>query len=90
MEKHGGEIFVESEYGVGSKFVVRLPLDNKSTPVEVENVKNEFLINSMKSVEYEMYIADDENLILQTLILKVKLKNQLFYWLRITRSFVNT
>lgn len=64
VEKHGGEIFVESEYGVGSKFVVRLPLDNKSTPVEVENVKNEFLINSMKSVEYEMYIADDENLIL--------------------------
>lgn len=64
VEKHGGEIFVESEYGLGSKFVVRLPLDNKSAAVEVESIKNEFLINSMKSVEYEMYIADDENLVL--------------------------
>ena len=64
VEKHGGEIIVESEFGLGSKFVVRLPLDYRVAPVEVENVKNEFLINSMKSVEYEMYIADDENLML--------------------------
>ncbi|MEP5914063.1 MAG: two-component regulator propeller domain-containing protein, partial [Flavobacteriaceae bacterium] len=60
VELHGGEIFVESQYQKGSKFVVRLPLDIKAEPEKVENVKDEFLINSMKSVEYEMSIANDE------------------------------
>lgn len=60
VELHGGEIFVESQYQKGSKFVVRLPLDIKAEPEEVENIKDEFLINSMKSVEYEMSIANDE------------------------------
>ncbi|GAA3650226.1 hybrid sensor histidine kinase/response regulator transcription factor [Flavivirga jejuensis] len=65
VELHGGEIFVESEYLKGSKFVVRIPLDIKAAAEKVENVKNEFLINSMNSVEYEMSIANDE-LALQT------------------------
>lgn len=60
VELHGGEISVESQPELGSKFVVRLPLNSEAAPVEVENIKNEFLINSMKSVEYDMYIADDE------------------------------
>lgn len=60
VELHGGEILVESQYRLGSKFIVRLPLDIEAEPENVENVKNEFLINSMKSVEYEMSIADDE------------------------------
>jgi signal transduction histidine kinase/ligand-binding sensor domain-containing protein/DNA-binding response OmpR family regulator len=60
VELHGGEIFVESEQLKGSKFVVRLPLDVNSEPEVVKNIKNEFLINSMKSVEYEMLISNDE------------------------------
>ncbi|MRX65327.1 hybrid sensor histidine kinase/response regulator transcription factor [Maribacter luteus] len=60
VELHGGEIFVESQPDLGSKFIVRLPMNSDAAPVEVENIKNEFLINSMKSVEYDMYIADDE------------------------------
>ena len=60
VESHGGDIFVESQFSRGSKFIVRLPLDIKAEPGVVENVKNEFLINSMKSVEYEMSIANDE------------------------------
>ncbi|ALJ06763.1 GlcNAc transferase [Pseudalgibacter alginicilyticus] len=59
VELHGGEIFVESQHLKGSKFVVRLPLDIKGSPEKVENVKNEFLINSMKAVEYDMLISDD-------------------------------
>lgn len=60
VELHGGEIFVESQYLKGSKFVVRLPLDMEAAPEIVENIKNEFLINSMNSVEYEMSIANNE------------------------------
>ena len=60
VDLHGGEIFVESEHLKGSKFVVRLPLDVKAEPELVKNVKNEFLINSMKSVEYELLTANDD------------------------------
>ena len=59
VELHGGEIFVESEYGVGSKFVVRIPYSKKAETSVVEAVKDEFLINSMKSVEYDMLISED-------------------------------
>ena len=61
VELHGGEIFVESEYLKGSKFVVRLPLDIEAEPEVVKNVKNEFLINSMNSVDYEMSIANTQD-----------------------------
>ncbi|WP_165747877.1 two-component regulator propeller domain-containing protein [Cellulophaga sp. Z1A5H] len=60
VELHGGEIFVESEYLKGSKFVVRLPLDIEAEPEIVKNIKNEFLINSMNSVDYEMSISNTE------------------------------
>ena len=60
VEKHGGEIFVESQLKKGSKFIVRLPLDIKAKPEKVESVKNEFLINSMNSVEYEMLTSNNE------------------------------
>ncbi|MDO5971758.1 two-component regulator propeller domain-containing protein [Flavivirga aquimarina] len=60
VEMHGGEIFVESQHLKGSKFIVRLPLNIKAEPDIVENVKNEFLINSMKSVEYEMLTSNNE------------------------------
>lgn len=60
VESHGGDIFVESQIFKGSKFVVRLPLDLESDSDSVEDVKNEFLINSMKSVEYELSISNED------------------------------
>ena len=59
VELHGGEIIIESEHLKGSKFTVRLPLNIKAQPEEVVNIKNEFLINSMKAVEYDMLISND-------------------------------
>ena len=59
VELHGGEIFVESQFLKGSKFTVRLPLDIEAKPEVVENVKNEFLLNSIKSVEYDMLTEND-------------------------------
>lgn len=61
VEAHGGEIFVESQLKKGSTFVVRLPLNIKAEPKQVENVKNEYLINSMKSVEYDMITTSIES-----------------------------
>ncbi len=60
VELHGGEISVESEYQKGSTFSVLLPLNLKAKPEEVEIVKNEYLINSMKSLEYNMSITNEE------------------------------
>ncbi|MCG1037424.1 hybrid sensor histidine kinase/response regulator transcription factor [Polaribacter sargassicola] len=59
VELCGGEIFIESEQKKGSKFIVRLPLNIKAKAEKVENIKNEFLINSMKAVEYDMFISND-------------------------------
>ncbi|WP_299669150.1 two-component regulator propeller domain-containing protein [uncultured Polaribacter sp.] len=59
VELHGGEIFVESQHLQGSKFVVRIPLNAKGRVAKVENVKNEFLINSMKAVEYDLLISNE-------------------------------
>ena len=59
VELHGGEIFVESEFGVGSRFVVRIPFNKTAKTSVVEVIKDEFLINSMKSVEYDMLITED-------------------------------
>ncbi|QDO95755.1 response regulator [Formosa sediminum] len=72
VELHGGEIFVESEYGVGSKFVVRIPYNKKAETAVVEDVKDEFLINSMKSVEYDMLISEDLDLVDDTEVSQVK------------------
>lgn len=60
VELHGGEINVDSQYETGSTFIVRLPLKVKGKTEVVEKVKNEFLINSMKSAEYEMSISNDD------------------------------
>ncbi|CAH8281522.1 two component regulator with propeller domain [Mariniflexile fucanivorans] len=58
VELHGGEIFVESQFNKGSKFVVRIPYNKSAESSVINNVKDEFLINSMKSVEYDMLISD--------------------------------
>lgn len=60
VELHGGEIDVESKNKKGTKFTVKIPLNSDAKPDEVENVKNEFLINSMKAVEYDMLISNDD------------------------------
>lgn len=58
VEIHKGEISVNSQINKGSEFVVKLPLGIEDKVGLVENVKNEFLINSMKSAEYEMLISN--------------------------------
>ena len=60
VELHGGEIHVESKDTKGTKFIIKLPLNIDAKPEDVENVKNEFLINSMKAVEYDMLISNDD------------------------------
>ncbi|WP_117882479.1 hybrid sensor histidine kinase/response regulator transcription factor [Aureibaculum luteum] len=59
VELHGGKISLDSKRKKGSKFIVKLPLDVNSKSKKVENVKNEYLINSMKAVEYNMIISND-------------------------------
>jgi signal transduction histidine kinase/ligand-binding sensor domain-containing protein/AraC-like DNA-binding protein/ActR/RegA family two-component response regulator len=59
VELHGGEISVESKQKKGTKFIVKLPLNIDAKAEDVENIKNEFLINSMKAVEYDMLISND-------------------------------
>ena len=49
---------VESKHKKGTKFIVKLPLNIDAKPEDVENVKNEFLINSMKAVEYDMLTSE--------------------------------
>ncbi|MCB4798825.1 hybrid sensor histidine kinase/response regulator transcription factor [Neotamlana laminarinivorans] len=62
VEAQGGEIHVESKLNKGAKFIVKLPINSNAKAEKVENVKNEFLINSIKTVEYDMLISDDVNL----------------------------
>ncbi|ANW95345.1 hybrid sensor histidine kinase/response regulator [Wenyingzhuangia fucanilytica] len=64
VEIHGGEIFVESQFNKGSKFTVRIPLNTNAESSVVKPVKDEFLINSMKSVEYDMLISDEGDVII--------------------------
>ncbi|SHJ04492.1 hybrid sensor histidine kinase/response regulator transcription factor [Pseudozobellia thermophila] len=59
VEMHGGDISVESQPKKGSKFIVRLPLNLDKKAVETKNIKNEFRINSMKAVEYEMLTTSE-------------------------------
>uniref|UniRef100_UPI00356506FE response regulator n=1 Tax=Lutibacter sp. TaxID=1925666 RepID=UPI00356506FE len=59
VELHGGKISLESKFKKGSKFIVDIPLDISSKPDKVESIKNEYLINSMKAVEYDMLISND-------------------------------
>ncbi|WP_317174153.1 two-component regulator propeller domain-containing protein [Zobellia nedashkovskayae] len=59
VEMHGGDISVESQSKKGSKFIVRLPLNLDKEATETENIKNEFRINSMKAVEYEMLTTNE-------------------------------
>ncbi|MDN3663834.1 two-component regulator propeller domain-containing protein [Algibacter miyuki] len=58
VEIHEGAIAVKSKFKKGTKFVVRLPLNMNRKEETVESIKNEFLINSMKAVEYDMLTSD--------------------------------
>lgn len=59
VEIHKGEIYVESKFKKGSRFVVKLPLKQQGEVCEVEHVKDEFLINTIKSLEYDMYTTGE-------------------------------
>lgn len=60
---HHGEIAVESEYGKGSTFIVRLPLNEKRSRKEHTHESafdlshHNFDANAIKAVEYELAIA---------------------------------
>lgn len=63
VELHQGEIFVESEYQLGSTFIVRLPADlpmpkNHSNQNEPVNYQLDKI--SLTSAEYEIAISNDE------------------------------
>ncbi|CAH8283515.1 two component regulator with propeller domain [Mariniflexile fucanivorans] len=60
VEMHQGEILVNSKHKKGTEFIVKIPIDIKGAIVKVENEKNEFLINSMKAVEYDMLVSNEE------------------------------
>ncbi|MFD2034758.1 two-component regulator propeller domain-containing protein [Belliella marina] len=65
VELHGGEILVESEYQIGSTFIVRLPLEpklKKNQKSKMESMEVEtygFDLNAVKSTEYELSISDN-------------------------------
>jgi len=59
VEIHEGEISVKSKLNVGSMFVVRLPLEIKSETESIENVKDEFLLNTFNALEYDLLTTKD-------------------------------
>lgn len=60
VEMHGGEIYVESKFKKGSRFVVKLPLIEQGEATnDIEYVKDEFLINTIKSLEYDILATEE-------------------------------
>lgn len=59
VDMHEGEISVESKLNIGSKFIVRLPLDLKSKSETIENIKDEFLLNTFNALEYDLLTTKD-------------------------------
>lgn len=66
VEQHDGEISVESEYGKGSSFTVRLPVFSKQVNAalrankEARSAKRVYDVNTVKSLEYEISIANTD------------------------------
>jgi signal transduction histidine kinase/ligand-binding sensor domain-containing protein/DNA-binding NarL/FixJ family response regulator len=66
VEIHKGEISVKRRSIKGTSFRVLLPLGLKGELKKNENVKNDFLINSMNSVEYDMLISSEDKVVEKT------------------------
>ncbi|WP_299780750.1 two-component regulator propeller domain-containing protein [uncultured Formosa sp.] len=60
VHMHQGEILVHSAPKKGSEFIVRLPIKTQGKLANVAHEKNEFLINSMKAVEYDLLVSNSE------------------------------
>lgn len=65
VELHEGEILVESEFGVGTTFTVKIPADLAAGKKEFENSyqsgRYEINKNSLTSAEYEIAISNEED-----------------------------
>ena len=65
VELHGGNITVESEYQKGSTFIVHLPLQTKFRQSQIKKESEQGMseykpdLNVLKSVEYDLLIADN-------------------------------
>ncbi|MHA7943860.1 hybrid sensor histidine kinase/response regulator [Formosa sp. 3Alg 14/1] len=60
VDMHQGEILVHSAPKKGSEFIVRLPIKTQGKLAKVAHEKNEFLINSIKAVEYDVLVSNTE------------------------------
>ena len=75
-----GEIFIESEYGIGTSVYVKIPLENKPIKYKTEDIK--ILNNNLENLKVMVVVEDKTTFsILQLLLLSslMRVKNSIYY-----------